>query len=409
MENAVSRAFFPLKIFRLGNGDIIMALNFKPSAEAAKEAEITPVADATPAVVPEVEAVPEFNITVAKSELQQKIIDSDEIDRLTAQIDVSNPNSIVTFGGPVAEEISKASDQVLNSMDINQINDSGKLLQNLAEVMNQFDSKELATEEKGIKKLFSNAKKELDKILGKYHTMGEAVDKIYIQLKGYEKEISESNVKLDKMFTANLAYYEELLKYIMAGEQGVKELDAYIEEYQKKVDANPEDGTIRMDLNNLIQTREILDQRVMDLKVAENVALQTIPMLKTMEYSNLNLIRKFNSAFIITMPVFKQSLAQAIMLKRQRVQAEAMSALDAKTNELLIKNAENTVAQSKMTAQLASGSSIQVETLEKTWSTIVRGIEETKQIQEQARIKRAEDTKKLEALKDDFKAKMHTM
>ena len=386
-----------------------MALNFKPSTEAAKEAaiEVTPTAEATavPEVAPEV--AQEFNITVAKTELQEKIINSDEIDRLTAQIDVSNPNSIVKFGAPVAEEISKASDQVLNSMDINQINDSGRLLQNLAEVMNQFDSKELAMEEKGLKKLFSNAKKELDKILGKYHTMGEAVDKIYIQLKGYEKEIGESNVKLDKMFNANLGYYEELLKYIMAGEQGVKELDAYIEEYQAKVNANPEDGTIRMDLDNLIQTREILDQRVMDLKVAENVALQTIPMLKTMEYSNLNLIRKINSAFIITMPVFKQALAQAIMLKRQRVQAEAMSALDEKTNELLIKNAENTVAQSKMTAQLASGSSIQVETLEKTWNTIVRGIDETKQIQEQARIKRQEDSKKLEALKDDFKAKMH--
>ncbi len=363
-----------------------MALNFKPSTEAAKEAaiEVTPTAEATavPEVTPEV--AQEFNITVAKTELQEKIINSDEIDRLTSQIDVSNPNSIVKFGAPVAEEISKASDQVLNSMDINQINDSGRLLQNLAEVMNQFDSKELAMEEKGLKKLFSNAKKELDKILGKYHTMGEAVDKIYIQLKGYEK-----------------------LKYIMAGEQGVKELDAYIEEYQAKVNANPEDGTIRMDLDNLIQTREILDQRVMDLKVAENVALQTIPMLKTMEYSNLNLIRKINSAFIITMPVFKQALAQAIMLKRQRVQAEAMSALDEKTNELLIKNAENTVAQSKMTAQFATGSSIQVETLEKTWETIVKGIDETKQIQEQARIKRQEDSKKLEALKDDFKAKMH--
>ena len=341
--------------------------------------------------------------------MQQQILNSDEIDRLTSQIDVSNPNSIVTFGGPVAEEISRASDQVLNSMNINQIDDSGKLLKSLADVMEKFDSKELAAEEKGLKKLFSNAKKELDKILGKYHTMGEDIDKIYVQLKGYEKEIGEANVKLDKMFNANLNYYQELLKYIMAGEQGVKEIDAYIEEYQKKVDANPEDGTLRMDLNNLVQVREILDQRVMDLRVAENVALQTIPMLKTMEYSNLNLIRKINSAFIITMPVFKQSLAQAIMLKRQRVQAEAMSALDAKTNELLIKNAENTVAQSKMTAQLASGTSIQVETLEKTWNTIVKGIEETKQIQEQARIKRIEDTQKLEALKNDFKAKMHTM
>lgn len=382
-----------------------MALKFTPSTEKQMATDPAPAvtADALPAQTPEVEQ--QFNIAVVKDEMKQEIMKSEEIDRLTAQIDVSNPNTVVTFGGPVAEEISKASDQVLNSMDINKINDSGKLLQNLAEVMDQFDGKELS-DEKGLKKLFTNAKKELDRILGKYHTMGEAIDKIYVQLKGYEKEIGESNVKLEKMFDANLNYYQELLKYIMAGEQGLTELDAYIEEFQKKCDADPGNGTLRMDLDNLTQVREILAQRVMDLKVAENVALQTIPMLKTMQFSNLNLVRKINSAFIITMPVFKQSLAQAIMLKRQRVQAEAMKALDDKTNELLIKNAENAVNQSKMTAQLASGSSIQVETLEKTWNTIVRGIDETKAIQEQARVKRAEDAKKLEALKEDFKLKM---
>ena len=89
--------------------------------------------------------------------------------------------------------------------------------------------------------------------------------------------------------------------------------------------------------------------------------------------------------------MFKQALTQAILLKRQRIQAEAMSALDEKTNEMLIKNAQNTVNQSKMTAQLASGSSIKIETLENTWHTIVTGIEETKQIQENAKQKRAED------------------
>ena len=99
-----------------------------------------------------------------------------------------------------------------------------------------------------------------------------------------------------------------------------------------------------MDLQTLEQTRQVFEQRVMDLKIAENVAMQTVPMLKAMQFSNLNLIRKINSAFIITMPVFKQALAQAVMLKRQRVQAEAMQALDEKTNELLIKNAQNTVA-----------------------------------------------------------------
>lgn len=390
-----------------------MALNFTPSLQPVNQEDNSVIAT-TAAPIPQAQNVeviePEtFNIALTKSQLQEQIINSDEIDKLTSQINVNDPNSIVKFGGPVAEEISKASDQVLKSMNINQVNDTGKLMTNLAAIMNQFDSKELVEEEGFFKKMFSNAKKELDKILGKYQTMGSEIDKIYVQLKGYEKEIGEANVKLETMFKANINYYQELLKYILAGEQGVKELDSYIADYQAKLDANPNDATIRMDLNNLQQVREILDQRVMDLKIAENVAMQTVPMLKTMQFSNLNLIRKINSSFIITMPVFKQSLAQAVMLKRQRVQADAMKALDEKTNEMLLKNAENTVFQSKMTAQLASGSSIQVETLEKTWQTIVTGIEETKQIQAQAKIKREEDAKRLEKLKEDFKNKMHTL
>ena len=149
----------------------------------------------------------------------------------------------------------------------------------------------------------------------------------------------------------------------------------------------------------------LLEQRTHDLRIAENVAMQSIPMIKTMEFSNMNLVRKINSAFIITLPVFKQALAQAIMLKRQKLQAEAMSALDEKTNELLLRNARNTVEQSKLTASLASGSSIKIETLETTWKTIVTGIDETRKIQENARVKRVADTQKLEAIKKEFKEK----
>ena len=121
----------------------------------------------------------------------------------------------------------------------------------------------------------------------------------------------------------------------------------------------------------------------------------------------MNLVRKINSAFIVTLPVFKQALAQAIMLKRQRIQAEAMSALDEKTNEMLIKNARNTAEQSKMTARLASGSSIKIETLEATWRTIVSGIEETKQIQENSRKQRIEDQARLENIKSEFNRMYH--
>ena len=74
---------------------------------------------------------------------------------------------------------------------------------------------------------------------------------------------------------------------------------------------------------------------------------------------------------------------------------------------MLIKNARNTVEQSKATARMASGSSIKIETLETTWKTIVNGIDETKQIQENARKQRVEDQKRLETIKQEFSKMYH--
>lgn len=388
-----------------------MGLQFTPGAAQAQpqpqvvETTGTVVTSASSEAVldAKIEEVKNFNIVVKTDEIKQQLATSDEIDKIVSTINVNDSSTIVKFGAEAADEISKASDQVLNSMSLSQINDTGNMMKALANIMDQFDIDEIKDDKPGF---FGNLKKKLEKILSKYDTMGKDIDKIYVQLKQYENEIDAANKKLDTMYDANLGYYQQLVKYIMAGEQGVKELDAFIAEYQAKVADNPEDGTIRMDLSNLQQMREILDQRVMDLKVAENVALQTVPMLKTMEYSNLNLVRKINSAFIITMPVFKQALAQAIMLKRQKIQAESMKALDEKTNEMLIKNAQNTVEQSKMVAAMSANSSIKVETLQQTWQTIVNGIDEVQAIQDQAREKRKTDAVALEQIKADYKKRM---
>lgn len=381
-----------------------MGLQFTPSSESdvKSQAAATEAVTAAPNIKT---ASPEnFSMVEVQENIKTDLVKNEAVQKLVDSININDVNSIVKFGNDAATEISKASDQVLNSMNMDKINDSGEMLAALAAVMEQFDVKELTEEPK--KGLFVNLRKQIDKILEKYHTMGENVDRIYVQLKGYEKEIEQSNVKLESMYNANINYYKELTLYIMAGEQACVELNQYIEEYRKKLADNPDSGAVAMDLQALENTREIFEQRVMDLKIAENVAMQTVPMLKTMQYSNLNLIRKINSAFIITMPVFKQSLAQAVMLKRQKVQADAMQALDEKTNELLLKNAHNTVEQSKTIARMASGSSIKVETLEETWQTIVTGIEETRKIQEEAKVKRAEDSKKLAQLKEDYRKKL---
>lgn len=377
-----------------------MGLDFTKTTASAMPASLS--ADAKN----EIEVVEQYDIVADRKQMNEVLVGSEEVDALTSTIEVNNLETIVSFGAEVAEEISKASDVVLNSMNMSQIDDSSQMLNTLAKIMDQFDIEEIQENPRRFKKLFSNMRKQLEKILDKYHTMGDEVDKIYVQLKQYESQIKQSNRNLNQMFEANVNYYHELVRYILAGEQGCAELQQYIAQREADMAATG-DTSIQFELTSLNQALMMLEQRTQDLRTAESVAMQSIPMIKTMEFSNMNLVRKINSAFIITLPVFKQALAQAIMLKRQKVQAEAMSALDQKTNELLIKNARNTVEQSKYTAQLASGSSIKIETLETTWKTIVSGIEETRQIQDQARKQRIEDQARLENIKREFNQMYH--
>ena len=349
----------------------------------------------------EIQPVEQYDIVADRQKMNKELVNSEEVDRLVSTIEIDNLESIVTFGAEAADEISKASDIVLNSVNLSQLDDSSVMLNTLAKIMDKFDINEIKEDPGFFSKIFGNAKKQLEKILAKYHTMGEDIDKIYVQLRQYESEIKQSNRTLAKMFDTNVDYYHTLVKYILAGEQGCQEIDAYMAQKEQEMEETG-DRSIQFEIQTLQQAKTMLEQRTQDLRMAESVAMQSIPMIKTMEFSNMNLVRKINSAFIVTMPIFKQTLAQAIMLKRQRIQAESMAALDEKTNEMLIKNAQNSAEQAKLTARLASGSSIKIETLETTWRTIMNGIEETRQIEENAKKQRIDDQARLENIKAEF-------
>lgn len=341
------------------------------------------------------------------TQIALQIKNSPEVLALAQQLDVSSADSVMAFGKDTATEISRFADQILHAIKTTSVEDSGILLTQLNKIMDKFDVKDFEEKKEGfLSKLFKKAKDSIEALFQKYNTMGGEIDKVYVQLKKYESEINTSNKNLQEMFHKNMDYYQNLEQYICAGNMVIEHFKTTIlPELQNKA-ANSVEQIDQINLSNGLQVLEMLEQRVYDLELAKNVALQTMPQIKLIQKGNYNLVRKINSAFIVTIPIFKQCLTQAITLKRQAVQAKAMAALDERTNELLIRNAQNTALQSKLTAQLASGSSIQIETLEKTWQTIVQGIEETKQIENEAKQKRADGTRRLHEIQKDFESRL---
>lgn len=330
---------------------------------------------------------------------KQRLRELPEVQALTSEIEVQNPNSIIMFGQQASECISQISDELLSSMRSVKSEEASEMLVALTKIMDKFDVTELENvkEDSMISKLFKNVGNTVAKLFQKYDTMGYEVEKVYVLLKKYEADIKESNAHLKKLYDGNLHYYQLLEKYIVAGELALEEVDHYLAVMSRDVTMAQEER--QMMIQKLEVCKEMLSQRVYDLQLAENVAIQTAPMIQTIQLSNFNLMRKINSSFIITLPIFKQCLAQAIILKRQEIQAKSMKQLDDKTNELLMRNAARMANQSVAIAKMASGSSIQIETLEKSYETIMKGIEETKAIQAQNELERQENSKRLERIK----------
>lgn len=341
------------------------------------------------------------NLATARDKLKQEIIASGEAQRISDKLAVDNPQSIVEFGRPVAEEMSKVADAVLRKTTQSSLTDTGKMMQALSKVMSKIDIEEIKETPDGgfLDKIFKTAQKKLEQFTAKYNSVGKEIEKICTELRTYEAQIKQSNGELEQMYDSGVQSYQTLMKYVIAGEMAMVELDNYIETVNAQAQTDP---TAQLTLNNLNQAKQLLEQRVQDLRLAESVALQSLPMVKAIEFGNLNLSRKINSAFIITLPVFKNAIAQAVFIKQQTLQAKSMAALDAATNDLLLKNSKNVADSMRTTASLAGKSSIDIATIEESWKNIMDGIRDTNSITNELSKQRDNDKMRLEQLNQQY-------
>lgn len=341
-------------------------------------------------------------------EIAERLANSPEVAKIIKEIDVGNPESVLTFGQGAANEISKFSDKILQETSKNTVEESGKMLKDLANIMKQFDPQDFADEEKKkgiLGKLFGKVNNSIEKILNKYKTMDGDIQNVYVQIKQYEDEIKKANGTMETMYDKNIEYYEELEKYIYAGNQ-IKEqtLTQWIPQLEEKARQTNDPRDLQT-LNDARDFYELMDQRIQDLEMAKMVSIQTAPQIKMIQKGNHNLMRKINSAFVVTLPTFKIGLTQAITMKRQRIQADALKALDDTTNEMLLRNAQNISQNSIDITRLAGDTSVKIETLQQTFDTIMRGIEETMAIQEENTRKREENRTQLIELQKQLKEK----
>ncbi|MED0773550.1 MULTISPECIES: toxic anion resistance protein [Bacillus] len=324
-----------------------------------------------------------------------------EVQRIAQQIDVKNQMELLEYGKEPAVEISKFSDRILNMMKTTSVTDSGTMLTQLGKIMDRFDKNDFDEPKGFLAKMFKRGNSMIEKIFQKYRTLGGEIEKIHVEISKYKDEMAKTNHTLEEMYENNINYYMELEKYVVAGQMKLEEMQALIPSYEEK--AGGGNQLAQMQLDTLRDGLQALEERVYDLDMARMVALQTAPQIRLLQRGNTKLIGKINSAFVITIPIFKNGIIQAVTVKRQKLVADSMSELDRRTNEMLKRNAENISNQSVEIARMAGRPSIDIETIETSWNTIVSGMQETKQIEEENRRIREDGAKRIQQLQDNIK------
>ncbi|MDF4730152.1 toxic anion resistance protein, partial [Vibrio parahaemolyticus] len=149
-----------------------------------------------------------------------------DVQRIYNAVDIKDQLELIELGKEPSMEISRFADQILHTMSLSKIEDSGELLKQLGKIMDRFDSKDFAEEKSGFfSRMFKKADKMIEQIFSKYQTMGREIDKVYVEITKYQDEMKKSIGTLDGLYEQNLKYYLDLEKYVVAGEMLLERLN----------------------------------------------------------------------------------------------------------------------------------------------------------------------------------------
>ena len=341
--------------------------------------------------------------------LNYDLLSDDEkkaIDEFVDKIDVFDSTQILQFGASSQAKISEFSDTVLEGVKTKSTGETGDLLASLVAEIKSFDNDIGAGEAKGLKKLFTNAKKEFDKIIAKYNKIDKNIDVIEKDLEKDKLLMLKDIAIFDTMYEKNLTYFKEISMYIIAGERKLAELrEKVLPELQKKAQESGEqlDAQKVADMENTINRFE---KKLYDLKTTRIISIQMAPQIRLLQNNEAELVEKIQSSITNTIPLWKNQMVLALGINDAKKALKTQQAVSNLTNEMLKKNSETLKQGSIEIAKESERAIIDIETLKKTNADIIETLDQVIQIHKNGRVQRQAAEKELQDIEKELKAKM---
>ena len=348
-------------------------------------------------------------IAVIEKELSQDedAIDHDTLARLEAELDITDTSSIVRFGSGAQAELTAISQQMLGGVKNKDVGPAGDALRGIVSTIRGFSISEGDMREKrSLWEKITGKIAPAAQFMARYETVQGQLDKITDNLLLHEHTLMKDVKFLDLLYEKTLAFYREIGTYIAAGEAIIARLDTQdiVAAEQAVADANEQDAMIRaQELRDLRSARDDLERRVHDLKLTRQVTMQALPSMRLVQENDKSLIQKINSTLVNTVPLWETQLAQAITIQRSAEAARAVRDANDLTNDLLTANAANLRDANATVRKEIERGVFDIEAVKQANADLVATIEESLQIADEGKRKRAEAEVELQRMESDLK------
>ncbi|PNZ45911.1 toxic anion resistance protein [Staphylococcus simulans] len=333
-----------------------------------------------------------------------------KIQELANQIEPMNYDSLMKFGSNAQSSMSTFAHKMLTEVKSKDTGPIGDTLNQLMVKLKEVQPDDFKQEKDSfIKKIFKRAKASANEIFSRMQSVGSQVDRISVELKNHKDGLNRDIQLLNGLYNQNKDYFEELNLYIAAAQE--KKQAILEQELPEKRQKAYESGN-QMDIQevaDLEQFADRLDKRIYDLQLSRQISLQTAPQIRMIQNVNQTLAEKIQSSILTSIPLWKNQMAIALTLMRQRQAMSAQRAVTDTTNDLLTANSELLKQNAVDTAVENERGIVDIETLKSTHENIIETVEQTLQIQAEGREKRQQAEQELQHLEADMKERLLTM
>lgn len=327
--------------------------------------------------------------------------------QLANQIDPKNQTSISLYGTQAQSKLMNFSSTMLDHVKSGNIGEIGEIITDLMKKLDQVNPDELQVEKRNIfSRMFGKMSRSVNEILVRYQKTGAQIDRITVRLEHCKNTLIKDNTLLDQMYEKNKEYFQALNIYIAAGEVKLEELHTkLIPELKRKAEQSG-DQMAYQEVNDMIQFADRLEKRLHDLKLSRQITIQSAPQIRMIQNTNQTLMEKIQTSITTAIPLWKNQIAIALTLLRQRKAVEAQKQVSQTTNDLLLKNSEMLKTNSIEVAKENERGIVDIETLKKTQENLVSTLEETLRIQAEGRAKRHQAEQELVTMEEQLKQKL---